>query len=138
MNQDDVAAILGLQGYHVSNIEKGRRALADSEKRLLDWYFFGILPPKIITSASDLRGVLEFDEAEWKAVSLMAARDGKKSPGEWIASRIRDYIALAGGSQSQFWPTGRHIRPVPDIDPALKSRLNEDSGEEGGKTAKTS
>lgn len=94
MNQEEVATLLGLKKTNVSNIETGNRTLSASEKRLLDWYFFGILPPKI-TAAGDVRGVLEFDDAEWRMISIMAKRDGDRKPGEWIASRIRDYIAPA-------------------------------------------
>jgi transcriptional regulator with XRE-family HTH domain len=94
LNQDQVAEILGLQGYHVSNIEKGRRTLSDSEKKLLDWYFFGKIPERITAFPMDLQGVMEFDEAEWKILTMLAARDGFSSPREWIAKKIRDYLAV--------------------------------------------
>lgn len=93
LTQDDIGEILGLQGYHVSNIEKGRRALSDSEKKLLDWYFFGSVPPRITATQTDLSKVLDFDEAEWKIIGHIARRQGLNE-SEWIAQRIRDYLAV--------------------------------------------
>jgi transcriptional regulator with XRE-family HTH domain len=93
LNQDDVAEVLGLQKYHVSNIETGRRALSDSEKKLLDWYFFGILPARLSGPPSDVSGLLEFDETEWRIIEILANREGLP-PREWIAKKIQDYLAI--------------------------------------------
>lgn len=106
MNQDQVAELLGVPRNAISKIEGNARGLADSEKRLLDWYFFGTLPPKIVTSGVNLRGALEFDEAEWRMIAIMAARDGNRKPSEWIASRIRDYIAPAVAADEGNSATG--------------------------------
>jgi len=45
MLQEDVAELLGISREAVSKIETGRRELAVSEQRLLEWYFFGKIPP---------------------------------------------------------------------------------------------
>jgi len=42
--QEDVAEIVGISREAVSKIETGRRELAISEKKLLEWYFFGKIP----------------------------------------------------------------------------------------------
>lgn len=91
--QDQVAELLGLQKSNVSHIETGRRALSSSEKQILDWYFFGKVPPRILSASLDLQGVLEFSEMEWRLVTIMATRDGLQ-PGKWIASQIRTILAF--------------------------------------------
>jgi transcriptional regulator with XRE-family HTH domain len=93
LNQDDIAAILGIPRNAVSKIETGTRALSDSEKKLLDWYFFGTSPARIHASTIDLSRMLEFDEAEWLIIGHIARRRGL-TEAEWIASRIRDYLAI--------------------------------------------
>ncbi len=119
-NQGEIADILGIAQTAVSKIETGMRALSDSEKRLLDWYFFGILPPKIGNAGVDLKGTLEFDEAEWRMIGIMANKNGM-TPGEWIASRIRDHIAPAMASAT----VGNSLPPpemLPDPLPASLSQ----------------
>jgi hypothetical protein len=60
--------------------------------RLLDWYLFGIVPPRL-PAAVGLRGTLEFDEAEWRIVRILAQRAGH-TPEKWIASTIRTHVEL--------------------------------------------
>jgi transcriptional regulator with XRE-family HTH domain len=103
MNQDEVAEILGIAGNQVSKIEKGIRALSDAEKRLLDWYFFGTLPPRLIQTL-DLQGVLEFTEDEWNIIGLMAKRAGQ-THAQFIRSSILGYLYHAA-------PEASH-RPAP-------------------------
>jgi transcriptional regulator with XRE-family HTH domain len=93
MNQDAIATILGLAGYHISNIEKGRRALSSAEKALLDLYFFGKIPFTIVNEKM-LTSVLEFSPRQWDVIRILANKAGKISPGEWIAQRIRDYLSF--------------------------------------------
>lgn len=90
MSQEDIASILDLQGYHISNIEKGRRLLTDTEKKILDWYFFGIVPPRL-TTAAGLAGILDFDPAEWAIIGILSRRAGQ-TEAQWIASQIRAYL----------------------------------------------
>jgi transcriptional regulator with XRE-family HTH domain len=104
LNQDDIAAILGITQTAVSKIEGGTRALSDSEKKLLDWYFFGTVPERIHASAIDLKRMLEFDEAEWLIIGHISRRRGL-TEAEWIASRIRDYLAILDESQLSALPT---------------------------------
>ena len=59
---------------------------------LLDWYFFGVVPPKI-QRGFDARTVLEFSAAEWAVIGALARRSGV-TEAEWIASRVRDYLAM--------------------------------------------
>lgn len=94
MNQDQVAGILGLSGYHISNIEKGRRALSSAEKSLLDLYFFGKIPFEIV-SEQLLGSVLEFTPRQWDVIRILANKSGNRSPGQWIAEKIRDYLAFS-------------------------------------------
>jgi transcriptional regulator with XRE-family HTH domain len=93
MTQDEVAAVLGIPRNAISKIETGTRSLSDSEKKLLDWYFFGTVPDRIYSSTIDLAKVLEFDEGEWLIIGHIARRQGI-SEAEWIARRIKDYLAI--------------------------------------------
>lgn len=100
MNQDAIAEILGLAGYHISNIEKGRRALSSAEKALLDLYFFGKIPFEIV-SEKMLSCVLEFSPRQWDVIRVLANKAGKISPAEWIAQRIRDYLCFNEQAREQ-------------------------------------
>ena len=84
MNQLDVATLLGITQTAVSKIETGTRALSPTEKAILDWYFFGTLPPRL-ENPSELKGILEFSEEEWAIIGEMARRVGQTHK-EWIAS----------------------------------------------------
>lgn len=99
MKQEDVAEILGLPRNAVSKIEGKTRSLSDSEKRLLDWYFFGTLPPTI-TATLDLPGVLEFSSDEWRVVKTLAVRAGQ-TPEKWIATTIRAHVVAEQTKQAQ-------------------------------------
>lgn len=93
MTQDEVAAVLGITQTAISKIESGTRALSDSEKKLLDWYFFGTMPARMHSATIDLAKVLEFDEGEWLIIGHIARRQGI-TEAEWIARRIKDYLAI--------------------------------------------
>jgi len=45
MLQEDIGEIIGISREAVSKVETGRRELSVSEQRLLEWYFFGKVPP---------------------------------------------------------------------------------------------
>jgi transcriptional regulator with XRE-family HTH domain len=92
LSQSDLAALLGLEKHHVSKIETGVRALSDAEKKILDWFFFHRLPPGFAGPANHVGQVLEFDEAEWRIISLLSAQAGFQEPRQWIASQIRSYL----------------------------------------------
>lgn len=92
MNQEALAELLGVEKYSISRIENGSRALSGSEKSLLDWYFFGHLPPRLANSL-DLPDVLEFTDDEWRIVRILAARAGQ-TPEQWIASTIRVHLQI--------------------------------------------
>jgi transcriptional regulator with XRE-family HTH domain len=92
MNQDDLAVILGITQTAVSKIENGTRTLSESEKKLLDWYFFGTVPAHI-TAAINLSHMLEFEEWEWRIIGLIARRQGL-TEAEWIVRHIREYLDI--------------------------------------------
>lgn len=94
LGQGDIAEVLGLTSNQISKIESGGRALSEPEQKLLNWYFFGILPKRITDFPADLRGILQFDEGEWGIVTMLAARDGFDNPREWIGKKIKDYLAV--------------------------------------------
>ena len=57
---------------------------------LLDWYLFGVIPPRLPATVG-LQGTLEFTEAEWRIVRILAAREGQ-TPEKWIAATIRVHV----------------------------------------------
>lgn len=93
LTQDDVSAVLGLNKYHLSNIENGRRALSDTEKKILDWHFFGTVPPRLAEPSLDMQTILDFEEHEWAILAAMARREGV-TEAAFIAGRIRSYLAF--------------------------------------------
>lgn len=113
MTQSDVAAVLGLEKHNISKIETGTRGLSDAEKKILDWYFFGTVPARIHGSTIDLSRMLEFDEVEWRIIGHIARRQGL-AESEWIAARIRDYLALidAPAAEKQAAPANPNARAV--------------------------
>lgn len=66
---------------------------------LLDWYFFGTVPPKL-TKLPDHRHTLDFDEGEWAVIGALARREGV-SEAVWITSRIRSYLAYVQDSPAE-------------------------------------
>lgn len=114
LNQDDIAGILGITQTAVSKIESGTRALSDSEKKLLDWHFFGTIPPRIINVVADPKTVLDFDEAEYRIIGTLALREGITEE-QWIVGRIRSYLAYVdpnGKSSPKALPDpARSIEP---------------------------
>lgn len=91
LNQAEIGALIGLEPYHVSSIETKRRALSPSEKKLLDLYFFGVMPEGMVRSDADLSESLDLTEDEWRIITVLASRAGKSSE-EWIKGRIQDYL----------------------------------------------
>jgi len=59
---------------------------------LLDWYLLGTMPPRIHHASNDLRGILEFDDSEWRIIQILATREGNKTPARWIADKILGYL----------------------------------------------
>lgn len=90
MNQDEVAELLGLQNHNISKLESGTRALSTSEKTLLDWYFFGTMPPRL-ENPLELQGVLEFTATEWDIIGIMAKRAGQTHK-QWIRSAVLNIV----------------------------------------------
>lgn len=114
LNQDAVAGILGIPRNAISKIESGTRALAPSEKALLDLYFFGTIPFEIINEKL-LEGVLDFTEDQWRVICILAKRVSL-TPGKWIANQIRSYLAYdeeAKGLQFDFAKTRLEALPAP-------------------------
>jgi|688.fasta_scaffold1222431_1 transcriptional regulator with XRE-family HTH domain len=106
LNQEEVADVLGIAQTSVSKIENGTRALSPSEKAILDWHFFGIVPASV-TAKLDLQGVLEFTDDEWHIISLMAKRAGQ-TPDQWIRESILSFMALRDPTTAAGKADGTH------------------------------
>jgi len=111
MNQEDVAQLLGITQTAVSKIENGSRGLSDTEKKLLDWYFFGTIPPRL-NPDHDFRGIFEFDPAEWQIITILATREGNKTPGQWIADRIRGFLENSPKAEAVRSELARPFQPI--------------------------
>lgn len=99
VTQGTVAELLGLPKNAVSKIETGVRDLADSEKKLLDLYFFGIFPKGFVRSPEDIASILDFTENEWRIIDILAKRAGQ-TPAAWIRSQILAYLSFNTGHET--------------------------------------
>ena len=61
--------------------------------KLLDWYFFGTLPPSL-AKRLEVRGLLDLSADEWSILVALANRAGQ-TPKQFIASTIRFHLNLA-------------------------------------------
>ena len=94
MNQDEVAELLGLQNHNISKLESGSRSLSPSEKTLLDWYFFGTMPKRLV-NPENLKGMLEFSPEEWDVIGIMAKRAGQTHEA-WIRTAVLNIVYGSG------------------------------------------
>lgn len=94
MTQEAVAEVLGVPLNAISKIEAGRRGLSESEKKLLDLYFFGKMPEGLVRTPEELNSSLNFTDQEWKMVQILAYRAGQ-DPASWIRSQILSYLSFA-------------------------------------------
>lgn len=67
--------------------------------RLLDWYLFGVTPPRLMSTVG-LQGTLEFTDAEWRIVRILASRAGQ-TPEKWIAEVIRLHVNIYRADQGK-------------------------------------
>lgn len=118
LNQAEVGALIGVSGNQISKIESGLRALAPSEKRLLDLFFFGIMPEGIPRTPDDLSDTLDFTEEEWRIIEVLARRAGQTTEA-WIRSQILAYLAYQAGGSAGI-KDNIHILKADD-DPAYKA-----------------
>jgi DNA-binding MarR family transcriptional regulator len=73
--------------------------------KLLDWYFFGTLPPRLVSDPDLPIGALEFSPDEWRIVLCLASRAGQ-TPAKWIASTIRFHLDMEASRESPGNSTG--------------------------------
>ncbi len=84
--------------------------------KLLDWYFFGTLPPRLASDDHAEKGQLDFSPEEWNIVLILAARAGQ-TPSKWIASTIRFHLDLYKASleaPSTSAPSHPPLNTLPD------------------------
>ena len=83
--------------------------MSTAEKAILDWHFFGIMPPRL-ENPSELRGILEFSEEEWGVIGVLARRVGQTHQ-QWIKSAVLNIVHGA---------TANRLQSVPDTEAAKK------------------
>lgn len=121
LNQDQLSEILGIPSNAISKIEGKTRLLSESEKKLLDFYFFGTIPPRITNTSTDPQAVLDFDEGEWAIIGSLARREGI-SEAQWIAARVRDYLAFLEAAATGKVP----LSSLPSASASLRPRMSDD------------
>jgi transcriptional regulator with XRE-family HTH domain len=94
LTQADLGVLLGLEKYHISHIEAGRRQISPAEMKLLRLYFFGELPELTRNGEELTRGLLNFTDLEWKAICILALKAGT-TPSVWIQRQIVSYLDYA-------------------------------------------
>lgn len=106
LTQADLGVLLGLEKYHISHIEAGRRQISAAEMKLLRLYFFGELP-ELTRNAEELtRGLLNFTDLEWKAICILALKAGT-TPSVWIQRQIVSYLDYSDlGQRARLTITG--------------------------------
>ncbi len=102
LTQADLGVLLGLEKYHISHIEAGRRQISAAEMKLLRLYFFGELPELTRTAEELTRGLLNFTDLEWKAICILALKAGT-TPSVWIQRQIVSYLDYSDmGQRARF------------------------------------
>jgi len=96
LSQQSLGEIIGLNKVAISKIEGGTRSISGPEKKLLVSYFTG--RPPFLNPVDDPS--VYFTQSEWLDISTRARREGFADPYEWVADRIRVFLAMAGKKNS--------------------------------------
>lgn len=110
LTQPELGAMVGMDKYAVTNIERGKRGISEAEQRLLKLLIRGEMP---FPARSGYAPQIDFSEGEWAIMTRIAHRDGYHSARPWIVSKIRGYLAMC---EPEFEPNqkndGEEKRPV--------------------------
>jgi hypothetical protein len=87
----ELASIFDVSPSTVSRWASGGK-ISPPLLKLLDLYFFGNIPFEI-SHEKIVRGVLDFTDDQYKVITILARREST-TPGKWIASKIRAYLAF--------------------------------------------
>jgi transcriptional regulator with XRE-family HTH domain len=90
-NQSQIAAELGFHRSKMSRLVNGS-TIDESDSKLLNLYFFGVMPFDLLAPTRDLQNLLHFTATEWRVITILAHRQGFISPKAWITTQIRAYL----------------------------------------------
>lgn len=82
-----LAKTLGVTPATVSRWLSGKVIPSGSDNSILRLLVRGEMPFEIVNE-KQLHGVLDFTCDQWRVISVLAASEGK-TPGKWIAERVR-------------------------------------------------
>jgi transcriptional regulator with XRE-family HTH domain len=117
LTQFDVADILGIAKSAVSKVESGERHLSLPESTLLEWLFFGVVPPRVGSSGLNLQSAIGLSDSEWRVVETIAKADGL-TPAAWVGRRIVGILLAMG-----LPPAGGVAPPLHSAGDIKSSRL---------------
>jgi transcriptional regulator with XRE-family HTH domain len=90
-NQSQIAGELGFHRSKMSRLVNGSK-IDESDSKLLNLYFFGVMPFDLLAPTRDLKNLLHFTATEWQIITILAHRQGFISPKAWITTQIRAYL----------------------------------------------
>ena len=68
-------------------------------EKLLRCFFFGQIPFGMIHKKADARGILQFDDEDWRIIEILANRAGK-TPAQWIRSQILEHLEFRSAQKA--------------------------------------
>lgn len=92
LTQTALANMLGVSHTSVSRWLKSVHAISGPEQKLLCYLIYGIMPFPV--QAADDGWHLDFSKEEFSVIQCLSRRDGYHSPEEWVADKIRAYLAM--------------------------------------------
>lgn len=87
-----LANLLGVSHTSVSRWLKSVHAISGPEQKLLAYLIRGEMPFPV--QIADEGWHLDFSKEEFVIIQYLSRRDGYSSPEEWVADKIRTYIAM--------------------------------------------
>ena len=117
LTQSEVAEVLGVPQNAISKVEAGERHLSLPESTLLEWLFFGVVPPRVGSSGLNLQSAIGLSDSEWRVVETIAKADGL-TPAAWVGRRIVGILLAMG-----LPPAGGVAPPLHSAGDIKSSRL---------------
>jgi len=99
-NQSSIGLELGFSRSKMTRLVKGAE-ISDSDSKLLNLYFHGILPFDMLAPSEGYTNNLDFNENEWRVINILAKRAGFTNTSKWIVSKIREYLAFLDATNHQ-------------------------------------
>lgn len=92
IRQKELADTIGVSQGTVNRWLKSVHAISGPEQKLLAYLIRGEMPFPV--QVADEGWHLDFSKEEFVIIQYLSRRDGYSSPEEWVADKIRTYIAM--------------------------------------------